>query len=212
MAICRTLLLFALITACATLPAEKPEGTVEGLSALQEPHQPISPPYLRFFATHPRYAADGFELPVGQPPGKGYYNAQAFGQKAHLGDDWNAVTGGNTDLGDPIYAIGHGFVAQAYDAGGGWGRLIRVVHQHPAFPSGFGESLYAHCDSILVQQGDSVRRGDQIGTIGTAHGAYLAHLHLELRSQPGLPLGGGYSYDTTGYLNPGLFIRSHRPK
>ncbi|MEO1448168.1 MAG: M23 family metallopeptidase [Bacteroidota bacterium] len=172
----------------------------------------VRPPWQTFFRQHPTYAADGFDFPVGPPSGRGYYNAQPFGRNAHLGDDWNAVTGGNTDLGDPVYTIAHGFVAEAYDAGGGWGHVIRVVHQHPDFTDGFGESLYAHCDTMLVQAGDSVRRGDQIGTIGTAHGAYLAHLHLELRPQAGLPLGGGYSYDTTGYLNPARFIEGHRPQ
>lgn len=166
----------------------------------------------RFFVAHPRYISDGFDFPVGPPSARGYYNAQAFGQNAHLGDDWNAVTGGNTDLGDPVFSIAHGIVSQAYDAGGGWGNVIRVVHQHPAFPDGLGESLYAHCDTLLVQVGDSVRRGAQIGTIGTSHGAYLAHLHLEIRAKADLPLGGGYGFDSTGYLNPGRFIKGHRPE
>lgn len=52
--------------------------------------------------------ARSFDYPVGKPPGNGYYIAQKFQENAHLGEDWNAVTGGNTDLGDPIYAIANG--------------------------------------------------------------------------------------------------------
>jgi len=65
--------------------------------------------------------ANHFDFPVGKPDAKGYYNAQKFQKNNHLGDDWNAVTGGNTDLGDPIYAIGNGKVTFAEDAGSGWG-------------------------------------------------------------------------------------------
>ena len=59
--------------------------------------------------------ANHFDFPVGKPDAKGYYNAQAFGKNNHLGDDWNAVTGGNSDLGDPIYAIANGKVTFAED-------------------------------------------------------------------------------------------------
>jgi murein DD-endopeptidase MepM/ murein hydrolase activator NlpD len=72
------------------------------------------------------------------------------------------------------------------------------------------ESLYAHLDEMFVAEGSWVTKGSPIGTIGNAHGKYYAHLHLELRSQPGLALGGGYSTDTTGYINPDWFISLYR--
>ena len=43
------------------------------------------------------YIANKFDFPVGKPDGKGYYNAQKFMENNHLGDDWNSVTGGNSD-------------------------------------------------------------------------------------------------------------------
>jgi len=49
-----------------------------------------------------------------------------------------------------------------------------------------------------------------IGTIGTANGSYLAHLHFEIRDDLELPIGGGYSSDIEGYLNPTEFIKEHR--
>jgi murein DD-endopeptidase MepM/ murein hydrolase activator NlpD len=74
------------------------------------------------------------------------------------------------------------------------------------------ESLYAHFDEVFVTEGALVRRGERLGTVGTAGGQYKAHLHLELRQAPGLPLGGGYSDDRRGYLDPTAFIRAHRPR
>ncbi|NRB46918.1 MAG: M23 family metallopeptidase [Saprospiraceae bacterium] len=154
------------------------------------------------------YIATAFDFPVGKPNAKGYYNAQGFGLNYHLGDDWNAVTGGNSDLGDPIYSIANGQVNFAEDIGAGWGKVVQVLHQMPDGEQ--YESLYAHCDSILVQTGDWVKRGQQIATIGNADGQYYAHLHLEIRDSIGMPIGGGYAADTSGYLDPTRFIRTHR--
>ncbi len=154
------------------------------------------------------YLSKSFDYPVGKPNAKGYYNAQKFGKNHHLGDDWNAITGGNTDLGDPIYVIADGFVYFAQDVAGGWGNIIRVIHQ---LPSGEKiESLYAHCDTILVKQKKWIKKGTKIATIGNVHGIYLAHLHFEIRNKWMMPIGNGYSNDTSGYLDPTEFIQNHR--
>jgi len=151
--------------------------------------------------------ANQFDYPVGKPDAKGYYNAQKFGVNLHLGEDWNAVTGGNSDLGDPIFSIANGHVDFAEDIGGGWGNVIRITHH---LPSGQRiESLYAHCDTIWVKANQWVKIGKKIGTIGTAHGAYIAHLHFEMRDSL-MPIGGGYSDDIQGYINPTAFIDAHR--
>lgn len=152
--------------------------------------------------------ADAFNFPVGPPDGKGYYNAQKFGKNNHLGDDWNLNTGGNSDLGDPISSIANGYVTTAEDIGGGWGNVIRITHYLP--DGSTVESLYAHCDTILVQENSWVEIGDKIGTIGTNHGHYFAHLHLEIRDALNMSIGGGYSTDTEGYLDPTEFINEHR--
>lgn len=152
--------------------------------------------------------ANSFDFPVGKPNAKGYYNAQKFQENNHLGDDWNSVKGGNSDLGHPIYAIANGYVKEAKDYGGGWGNVIRILHYLPNAKK--VESLYAHCDKIIVKKNTWVTKGEQIGTIGTANGAYLAHLHFEIRNDISLPLGGGYSSDTRGYIDPTKFIKNHR--
>ncbi|MEO0469295.1 MAG: M23 family metallopeptidase [Bacteroidota bacterium] len=187
----------------ASPPTEEKQQTSEAV-----PTNPIA----SFFQQHPSYQSDGFDFPVGKPNAKGYYNAQAFTKNAHLGDDWNGTGGGNTDLGDPIYAIANGYVKHAYDAGPGWGQVVRISHYLPDDSlHQWVESLYAHCDSMLVQTGDSVLRGDQIATIGNANGVYWAHLHFEIRTDSSLVLGGGYAVDTAGYCNPTVFIQQHRP-
>ena len=73
------------------------------------------------------------------------------------------------------------------------------------------EALYAHLDRIDVAAGAVVARGQQIGTIGTAGGQYLAHLHFELRTVIGRPLGGGYGVPD-GQIDPAAFIAAHRPR
>ncbi len=157
--------------------------------------------------------SDGFDFPVGPPDAKKYYDAQSFQENAHLGEDWNGIGGGNSDLGDPVFSIANGIVASAEDWGGGWGNVLRVFHNigTKAQPN-IIESFYAHLDTILVQKQDHLRRGDQLGTIGDAYGAYPAHLHFEMRWQAGMVGGGGYSDDTTGFLNPTVFIKANRPK
>ena len=143
-----------------------------------------------------------FDFPVGKPDAKGYYDYQGFTENRHLGEDWNGLGGGNTDLGDTIYSIANGQVIYAEDFGGGWGNTARIVHELP--DGKFYESVYTHCDTILTKSGTWLLKGAPIGTIGTAHGQYYAHLHLEIREQLGMPIGEGYSADTTGYVNPSV--------
>ena len=160
------------------------------------------------FAKHPEYMADGFDFPVGAPDAYGYRDAQPFGENNHSGEDWNGKNGGDSDLGDPIYAIANGWVSEAEDKGGGWCNVMRVIHLVDGV---YMESLYAHNDTMLKSKGDWVRRGEQIATIGKC-ADYYAHLHFELRTKPGLPLGNGYSSQSEGLISPTTYIRAHRPK
>jgi murein DD-endopeptidase MepM/ murein hydrolase activator NlpD len=151
---------------------------------------------------------DGFDFPVGAPDAKGYYNAQRFGKNDHLGDDWNGVGGGNTDMGDTVFATAHGLCSVALNYYGGWGKIVRLRHIRGDSKT---ESLYAHLDEILVHVGDTVRRGQPIGTIGNAEGKYFAHLHFEIRNRWDMAIGGGYAVDKTGYLDPTEYVVANRP-
>ena len=166
--------------------------------------------YDTLFVSHTQFMADGFDYPVGKPDGNGYYDAQPFTKNRHLGSDWNGQGGGNTDLGDPVFAVANGYVTYAEDAGRGWGNIVRVIHCVPGKPNKYIESFYAHLDKIKVAKGAWLKRGDMLGTIGTANGAYVAHLHFELRHKIDMRIGPGYSTDTTGYLDPSKFTIGHR--
>ncbi|MEZ4317035.1 MAG: M23 family metallopeptidase [Myxococcota bacterium] len=176
------------------------------------------PPLLAWHSDTPSPAmeglplADGFDFPVGRPDGHGYYDAQPFTENDHLGEDWNGNSGGNSDLGDPVYSVANGTVTFADDLGGGWGNVVRVAHAYEDRGKvRYVESFYAHLDEIAVYEGDVVRRGSLVGTIGDAHGHYIAHLHFEMRDRLGLPHGPGYSTQTAGWISPKDFIRAHRP-
>ncbi len=170
-----------------------------------------SPKYDPIFASNPYYIAEGFDFPVGKPNADGYFLALRFGQKLHLGEDWNGVGGGNTDLGDPVYATGDGYVTFAEHLCCGWGNTVRIIHKldnHPYYE--YIESVSSHLNDIVVQKETFVRRGDLIGHIGTADGKYSAHLHLEMRTFLDMNIGPGYSADQFGYISPTPFIRQNR--
>lgn len=168
------------------------------------------PKYSEFFESHPDYFANDFQFPVGPPDAKGYYNAQFFGVNLHLGEDWNGVGGGNTDMGDPVYSVANGYVSKVYDYKGGWGKVIHIIHYMPNEEVKWIESVYAHLNDFKVKKGDAVKIGQEIASIGNADGQYLAHLHFEMRDQLDLGIGGGYGDKTEGYIDPTKFIKNYR--
>jgi murein DD-endopeptidase MepM/ murein hydrolase activator NlpD len=156
--------------------------------------------------------ADGFDLPVGKPDGRGYYKARGMRAHGHLGEDWDGVGGGDTDLGDPVYCIGDGVVVFARDCHQGWGNVIIVRHAYREGGSVRNvDSLYGHLDKILVHRGQAVRRGQHIAAIGNAHGLYDAHLHLEVRKNIAIGMSRDkFAQDFSNYYDPSEFIASHR--
>src|SRR5438105_4680160 len=44
-----------------------------------------------------------------------WYDALDFGENDHLGEDWNKNSGGNTDCGEPVYAVANGIITYAQD-------------------------------------------------------------------------------------------------
>jgi len=93
-------------------------------------------------------------------------------------EDWNLESGGDTDLGEPLVAPFDGIVINAYDAGGAWGLILRILGRTPE-----GELVTwmgAHLDEMYVHPGELVAAGQDIGTIGTGHGEYAAHLHEQI--------------------------------
>jgi hypothetical protein len=155
--------------------------------------------------------ATRFDFPLGSENGAMAYNAQRFTENHHLGDDLNGIGGENSDLGDPIYSIADGRVLIARDGGPGWGNIVILLHAY--LENGerkYVQSYYGHVESMLVDAGEDVRRGQKIATVGTAGGRYFAHLHFEMREFVTPFIGPGYREDTRGWLDPTAFIKAHR--
>ncbi len=152
-----------------------------------------------------------FDYPMGSEHGALAYNAQPFTENRHLGDDLNGIGGENSDFGDPIYAIADGRVILAQEGGPGWGNVIIVLHAYEENGTRkYVQSYYGHVEEMLVAPQQDVRRGEQIATVGSAGGRYLAHLHFEMREFITPFVGPGYREDTRGWINPSEFIAQHR--
>jgi murein DD-endopeptidase MepM/ murein hydrolase activator NlpD len=191
-------------------PREGPSNIVSVPSQKDSPQ--ITPAMTSSLDTGFTRLADGFDFPVGKPEAEGYYKARGFRPGGHVGEDWDGVRGGDTDLGDPIYSIGDGIVVFARDVHLGWGNVVIVRH---AYRDGgnvkYIDALYGHLQKMLVGRGQRVSRGQQIATMGTAHGQYDAHLHFEIRKNLEIGMSRSkFQKDFNNYYDPTQFINSHR--
>jgi len=182
----------------------KPELTRP--AKIDPPFQLTSPIDLASLPTATR-----FDFPLGSENGALVYNAQRFTENKHLGDDLNGIGGEDSDLGDPVYAVADGRVLLARDVGSGWGNIILLLHAYEEKGERkYIQSYYAHLETIQVNLGQNIHRGQQIGTVGTGNGNYFAHLHFEMREFTTPYIGSGYRADTRGWIDPSAFISQHR--
>ncbi len=157
--------------------------------------------------------ADGFDFPVGKPNADGYYKYRGFWPNGHLGEDWNGKGGGNSDLGDPIYAIGRGVVVFSEDVKVGWGNCIIVRHAYRDTTGKIDmiDSLYAHLLERKVRVHEVVERGQLVGTMGGNNGMYPVHLHFEIRKNLQIGMNRSqFARDYSNYHSPTTFINAHR--
>ena len=77
-------------------------------------------------------------------------------------------------LGTKILASAKGLVTYS-GRKGGYGRMIIIDHGHGM------ETRYAHMEKIFKKEGDIVKRGDVIGTMGNTGRSTGPHLHYEVR-------------------------------
>jgi lipoprotein NlpD len=93
-------------------------------------------------------------------------------------------------LGDPVLAAAGGRVVYAGEAMRGYGKLVIIKHDNTYL------SAYAHNSRILVQERDTVKRGQRIAELGdTDTEAGKPRLHFEIRRQ-------GKPVDPLKYLPP----------
>lgn len=89
-------------------------------------------------------------------------------RKKHWGMDFTAPRG------TPVYATGDGKIIRADATAAGYGKHIRIEH-------GYGyTSLYAHLSKYNVRRGQTVKRGDLIGYVGSTGRSEAPHLHYEI--------------------------------
>ncbi|TAD82580.1 MAG: M23 family peptidase [Bacteroidetes bacterium] len=101
--------------------------------------------------------------------------------KMHAGLDFTAPTG------TPIYATADGQVTKAEFSSGGYG--IHIVLNH-----GFGyETLYGHMVRMKARVGQSVKRGEVIGWVGSTGKSTGPHCHYEVHKN-GTPVDPVYYF------------------
>lgn len=123
------------------------------------------------------------QLPTGSPISKNAGMSSDYGTRIdpftktlthHAGIDFKAA------FGTPIMATGDGTVAKI-DVDRNNGQYIDIEHT-----SGF-TTRYAHVSSFAVREGESVKRGQIIASVGNTGRSTSAHLHYEIRYQ-GIPI------------------------
>ena len=72
------------------------------------------------------------------------------------------------------------------------------------------ETVYAHLDRLNVAVGMEVGRGEVIGWVGNAGGAYPAHLHFEVRDGDVAAPGGGYFDGPLNRREPVAWLAARR--
>jgi len=132
------------------------------------------------------YSSDGFRWPLDT----GYdYITTYFGYDAWRGGSHYGIDVGDGGInGANIYAAQSGTVITASSGtwGGGYGNYVVIDH------GGGLSTLYAHCQSINVYEGQWVNKGDVIGWVGSTGWSTGPHLHFETRV-------GGVAQDPFGY-------------
>ena len=101
----------------------------------------------------------------------GYRNPSISGWGFHGGTD---ITGGGIH-GKPVYATKAGKVITAVTSNTGYGIYVLIDHGN-----GYS-SLYAHMSARYVNTGDTVKKGQMIGRVGSTGNSTGPHLHFEIR-------------------------------
>lgn len=144
----------------AAAEATPPRAAPEARHPAFEPSQTLPPP-------PPPMVGKGFIWPV-----KGEVIAE-FGPlaKGQNNDGINIAA----PRGTPVRSTENGVVAYVGNELKGFGNLLLIKH------SDGWVSAYAHNDQVMVRKGDSVKRGQQIATVGSSGGVDSPQLHFELR-------------------------------
>jgi murein DD-endopeptidase MepM/ murein hydrolase activator NlpD len=133
-------------------------AALAALAAKQLASSPIKGGRPSGMPVYARYMSSGFG---------GRYHPLLGGYRQHSGVDLAA------SFGSPIRATSDGIVSQA-GWRGGYGLAV-------ALNNGSSETRYAHMSRIAVAPGQTVKRGDVIGYVGSTGQSTGPHLHYEIR-------------------------------
>ena len=116
----------------------------------------------------------------------------------HKGLDLSAPTG------TPIYAAADGVITFAgryplRQSVAWWrfGNVVTIKHAERFV------TIYAHCDEVRVRDGQTVKQGDVIATVGSTGWSTNSHLHYEVRSDLETP-------GTYAPVDPRIYILNHQ--
>jgi len=117
---------------------------------------------------------------------------------------WHKGVDLDLETGEPVYAAFDGIVRIVGWDGGGFGRFILIRHYNGL------ETLYGHLSKALVESGQLVKAGDQVGLGGNTGRSYGSHLHFETRYE-GNPFSPVHIYNfSTNSLISDHFILTAR--
>jgi murein DD-endopeptidase MepM/ murein hydrolase activator NlpD len=195
-------------------PAEEPAPTVPVPAHLELANKLFDPAL-----------AEGFDFPVGGPEGNAPYTSLANRRKysgwivtgkpgepepdsdqRHTGEAWNGSGGGDTDAGQPVFAIAAGVVSEVI----GTPRGPAVTIEHRFVENGALRTVWsisAGLADITLKAGDPVKRRQQLGTIADRGAGTLVQLYLEIRTR--WPLSKEADA-VAGCEPPSAFIRARR--
>ncbi|HEU0224540.1 MAG TPA: M23 family metallopeptidase [Steroidobacteraceae bacterium] len=114
-------------------------------------------------------------VPGGRPVEAGYISS-LYGQRTDPFDGHQASHQGIDFAGAPgtrVLAVADGIVSHA-GPDGGYGRLIELTHGNGYV------TRYAHNAKLLVEPGQTVKRGDAIALMGSTGRSTGTHLHFEV--------------------------------
>jgi murein DD-endopeptidase MepM/ murein hydrolase activator NlpD len=158
------------------LKANPPQLTVGAFLMIPGGSKPFTTRRVTYTSTAPSGAARGTSNFIWPVPGACV--SQIFWSR-HSGIDLAAPTG------SPILAADSGYVQIVGWDSTGYGNMILLNHGN-----GF-LTRYGHLSAFNVEAGQSVRRGDLIGRVGTTGHSTGPHLHFEVIFQ-GVPRNPAY--------------------
>lgn len=145
---------------------------------------------------------DGFVYPVGNKTDGGSYKGRfGFNRKGwdvtctncgsekygfHCGEVWDALEGPNQDLNEFVFSIGNGIV---YKIESNQNKGASVGIQHVYLENGKFDTVYSVYKNInLIQESElkiesKVKKGQPIGSIGSATKEIPSYLHIEIRKK-----------------------------